>query len=224
MSIHDRSLPAIDAVFPAAGGIGVTSAGRGGVSIKRILDVTLSLVALAILFPILILIALAIVLDSRGPVLFRQSRTGRHGTIFGIYKFRTMHVLENGVAVRQARAGDRRITKVGRLLRVTSLDELPQLFNVLAGNMSLVGPRPHAVAHDAFYADRVRNYRLRQLVRPGITGWAQINGARGATPNICDMQARIDFDLHYVQRESLWLDLCILARTPIAVMRRRNAV
>ena len=224
MSIHDRSLPALDAVFPAADGIGLTSAARDGISVKRVLDVILSLAALVLLSPILILIALAVVLDSRGPVFFRQRRTGRHGKIFSIYKFRTMHVLEDGAAVRQARAGDRRITGLGRFLRVTSLDELPQLLNVLAGDMSLVGPRPHAVAHDAFYAGCVRNYRLRQLVRPGITGWAQVHGARGATPNISDMQARIDLDLQYVQHESLWLDLRILARTPVAVLRRRNAV
>ena len=224
MSIHDRSLPALDAVFPATDGIGLTSAARDGISVKRVLDVILSLAALVLLSPVFILIALAIVLDSRGPVFFRQRRTGRHGKIFSIYKFRTMHVLEDGAVVRQARAGDRRVTKLGRFLRVTSLDELPQLLNVLAGDMSLVGPRPHAVAHDAFYAGCVRNYRLRQLVRPGITGWAQVHGARGATPDISDMQARIDYDLQYVQHESLWLDLRILARTPIAVLRRRNAV
>jgi putative colanic acid biosynthesis UDP-glucose lipid carrier transferase len=110
------------------------------------------------------------------------------------------------------------------MLRILSLDELPQLFNVLSGEMSLVGPRPHAVAHDEYYTPRIAHYRLRQLVKPGITGWAQIHGARGATPELSDMQARIDLDVAYVERESFWLDLKILARTPLVVLGRKNAV
>ena len=135
-----------------------------------------------------------------------------------------MHVLEDGAQIVQAHRGDARITRIGRILRITSLDELPQLFNVLSGEMSLVGPRPHAVAHDEYYAERVQNYRLRQLVKPGITGWAQVNGARGATPELSDMQARIDFDIQYVERKSLWLDLKILARTPLEILISRNTV
>jgi lipopolysaccharide/colanic/teichoic acid biosynthesis glycosyltransferase len=135
-----------------------------------------------------------------------------------------MHVMEDGASIVQACRGDARITRVGRFLRITSLDELPQLLNVLFGHMSLVGPRPHAVAHDEYYAERIANYRVRHLVKPGITGWAQVNGARGSTPRLCDMQARIDFDVQYVTRESLWLDLRILARTPWEVLRRRNTV
>ena len=175
------------------------------------MDVALSLAAILLLLPLLGLIALAIKWDSTGPALFRQHRTGRHGRIFEIYKFRSMTVLEDGAAVVQARVGDTRITRVGRILRILSLDELPQLFNVLSGEMSLVGPRPHAVTHDEYYSKRIRHYRLRQQVKPGITGWAQINGARGATPELSDMQARIELDVAYVRRESLWFDLQILA-------------
>jgi putative colanic acid biosynthesis UDP-glucose lipid carrier transferase len=193
-------------------------------SAKRMLDVMLALAAILVCLPLFALIALAIVLDSRGPALFHQRRVGQYGKVFNIYKFRSMHVLEDGAQVVQACQGDTRITRIGQILRVTSLDELPQLLNVLSGEMSLVGPRPHAVAHDGYYADRVTNYRLRHLVKPGITGWAQVNGARGATPELRDMQARIDLDIQYVERESLWLDLRILVRTPLEVLRHRNAV
>ncbi len=224
MSIQDHPFPSLNAAFPASDAISLVPAGQESISVKRVTDLALSLAAILLLSPLFAAIAAGVKLDSPGPVFFRQRRTGRHGRIFSIYKFRTMHVLEDGAAVIQARAGDRRITRLGRILRISSLDELPQLFNVLTGDMSLVGPRPHAVAHDEFYADCVRNYRLRQLVKPGITGLAQVHGARGATPNITDMQARIDLDLRYIARESLWLDLCILARTPVAVLRRRNAV
>lgn len=193
-------------------------------SLKRVLDVILSLAALVVFAPILVIIAAAVVLDTGGPAFFRQRRVGLHGRIFNIYKFRSMHVMEDGASIVQACRGDARITRVGRFLRITSLDELPQLVNVLFGHMSLVGPRPHAVAHDEYYAERIVNYRLRHLVKPGITGWAQVNGARGGTPRLCDMQARIDFDVQYVTRESLWMDIRILARTPWEVLRRRNTV
>ena len=188
------------------------------------LDVALSLAAILLFLPLLGLIVLAIKLDSKGPALFRQHRTGRHGKIFEIYKFRSMTVLEDGAAVVQASPGDARVTRVGRALRILSLDELPQLFNVLSGEMSLVGPRPHAVTHDQYYSERIANYRLRQQVKPGITGWAQINGARGATPRLSDMQARIDLDVAYVERQSFRFDLKILTRTPLAVLGGRNAV
>jgi putative colanic acid biosysnthesis UDP-glucose lipid carrier transferase len=124
----------------------------------------------------------------------------------------------------QALKGDARITRVGRFLRASSLDELPQLFNVLSGEMSLVGPRPHAIAHDEFYSARIRNYRVRHQVKPGMTGWAQVHGARGATSELSDMQKRIDLDAWYVAHESIWIDLVILARTPLEVLRHRNAV
>ena len=223
MSIQDRPFPALTAVFSASDGVNAPPA-LESISVKRVLDVALALIALLLSLPLLALIAVVVVLNSQGPAIFHQRRIGQHGKIFNIYKFRTMHVLEDGAQIVQAHRGDARITRIGRILRVTSLDELPQLFNVLSGEMSLVGPRPHAVAHDEYYAERVQNYRLRQLVKPGITGWAQVNGARGATPELSDMQARIDFDIQYVERKSLWLDLKILARTPLEILISRNTV
>jgi len=214
----------LSGVFPASDGAGAVLVPARSLSLKRVLDVVLSLAALVIFAPLLVLIAVAIVLDTGSPAFFHQRRVGLHGRIFNIYKFRSMHVMEDGASIVQACRGDARITRVGRFLRITSLDELPQLLNVLFGHMSLVGPRPHAVAHDEYYAERIANYRVRHLVKPGITGWAQVNGARGSTPRLCDMQARIDFDVQYVTRESLWLDLRILARTPWEVLRRRNTV
>ena len=219
MTIQDHSFPAASAEFPHR--IGTA---RQALSIKRLLDVILSLAALVLLLPLFALIALAVVWDSGEPVFFRQRRIGQHGKVFYIHKFRTMHVLEDGARIVQAVRGDARITRVGHFLRVTSLDELPQLWNVLKGEMSLVGPRPHAIAHDEYYSALIKNYHRRYAVKPGITGWAQVNGARGATPRLSDMQARIDFDIQYVERESLWLYLKILAHTPLAVLLRRNAV
>jgi exopolysaccharide biosynthesis polyprenyl glycosylphosphotransferase len=226
VNIQNESFSALGAAFPgsARAGLARGTSPAWDLSSKRLLDLILALTALAMLLPLLLGIAAAIRLDSPGPVFFRQRRAGRHGRIFGIFKFRSMHVLEDGAHVVQACAGDARITRIGRFLRRSSLDELPQLLNVIAGDMSLVGPRPHALAHDDYYASRIARYRLRQLVRPGITGWAQVNGARGATPELSDMQARIDFDIAYVARQSLWLDLVILLRTPVEVLRRRNAV
>jgi exopolysaccharide biosynthesis polyprenyl glycosylphosphotransferase len=190
---------------------------------KRMLDIALSLAAILFLLPLLALISLAVMLDSKGPVLFCQRRHGLNGQIFGIFKFRSMRVLENGAHVVQAKKDDARTTRVGRFLRSSSLDELPQLFNVLAGDMSLVGPRPHAIAHDEYYGARIAAYAKRQRVKPGITGWAQVNGARGETPELSDMQARIDLDAWYVDHANLSLDLLILARTPKVVFSGRNA-
>lgn len=224
MSIQNESFSALSAAFSASENVGLTSTSASGASVKRLLDLVLAFLALGMLLPVMALVAAAIKLDSPGPVFFRQRRAGRHGRIFSIFKFRSMHVLEDGADVVQAKTGDARITRIGRVLRRSSLDELPQLLNVIAGDMALVGPRPHALAHDEYYGSRIANYRRRQLVRPGITGWAQVNGARGATPRLSDMQARIDFDLAYVARESLWLDCLILLRTPFEVLRRRNAV
>ena len=191
---------------------------------KRCLDVILVLAMLVLLTPALALIVLAITLDSRGPLLFRQHRVGLGGRTFQILKFRSMHVLEDGAAVTQAVEGDARFTRVGRILRILSLDELPQLFNVLAGDMSLVGPRPHATKHDGYYRSRIADYVLRHQVKPGVTGWAQVNGLRGPTPDAALMQARIAHDIWYIRNASLWLDLKILARTPREVLRRRNAL
>jgi exopolysaccharide biosynthesis polyprenyl glycosylphosphotransferase len=190
---------------------------------KRVLDITVSAAVILFLSPLLALVSLAVTLDSRGPVLFCQRRRGRGGEIFGILKFRTMRVLEDGVEVVQARKQDDRITRVGRFLRLTSIDELPQLINVLLGDMSLVGPRPHALAHDEYYGARIPAYAKRQQVKPGITGWAQVNGARGETPELSDMRKRVDFDAWYVDHKSIGLDLLILAKTPKAVLSMRNA-
>jgi putative colanic acid biosysnthesis UDP-glucose lipid carrier transferase len=213
------------AVFPAMDGFGLAIPDApDAVDVKRVLDVTVALSLVVLLAPVLALVSLAIALDSRGPVLFCQRRTGLGGQTFGIFKFRSMHVLEDGAEVIQASAHDARITRVGRIIRKLSLDELPQLFNVIAGDMSLVGPRPHAVAHDDYYGAAISNYVVRQTVKPGITGWAQVNGARGATPTIETMQRRVDLDAWYAGHASLALDLKILLRTPVAVLSSENAL
>jgi len=191
--------------------------------VKRTLDLCLAIPALILLSPIMLGIAVLIVLDSRGPVFFRQTRTGLNGRPFSIFKFRSMSVLENGDHIMQARQNDPRVTRIGRILRRTSLDELPQLLNVIAGEMSLVGPRPHAQAHDRLYATLIGNYPQRQLSKPGITGWAQVHGLRGETPTVESMKARVDFDLWYVRNASFALDVEILFRTVFEIFRRTNA-
>lgn len=191
--------------------------------IKRMIDVIGAGLALAMLAPLLALTAVAIKLDSPGPVFFRQQRCGFNGRIFLIRKFRTMHVLEDGPVILQANRADRRVTRVGKWLRRTSFDELPQLLNVLDGSMSLVGPRPHAVAHDSEFDKLVRNYALRHRVRPGLTGWAQVHGCRGPTPTAVMVETRVQYDLWYIDNWSLGLDLAILLRTPVEVLRGRNA-
>jgi Undecaprenyl-phosphate glucose phosphotransferase len=190
---------------------------------KRLCDVLLAGVSVLMLAPLMVSISVVIALESSGPVIFRQDRKGFNGKRFVIYKFRTMKVLENGDAVTQARRNDSRVTRIGRVLRATSIDELPQLFNVLKGDMSLVGPRPHAVAHDNQYASVVADYALRHHVKPGMTGWAQVNGLRGETARLDQMRSRVAFDLWYVDNWSFWLDMKILGLTCIEVARRRNA-
>ena len=190
--------------------------------VKRLFDVTFAGLALAIFSPLLLLTAVAIKLDSDGPVIFRQRRRGFNGREFAIYKFRTMTVLEDGGTVRQAQRDDARVTWLGRLLRASSIDELPQLINVLTGDMSLVGPRPHAVVHDDEYGKLIDNYMYRHHVKPGITGWAQIHGFRGET-DVALMEKRIQLDLWYINNWSLWLDLKIMARTCVEVLRGQNA-
>jgi exopolysaccharide biosynthesis polyprenyl glycosylphosphotransferase len=180
---------------------------------KALLDVTIALFGLVLTLPLLVLCALWIKLDSKGPCFFRQKRHGLNGRTFTIYKFRTMHVLEDGDVVVQVKAGDCRVTRVGRLLRRTSLDELPQLLNVLRGDMSLVGPRPHAVVHDQYYSAVIPSYDARFTAKPGITGWAQVNGARGETPEVADMARRVELDLWYIEHWTLLLDFRILVRT-----------
>jgi putative colanic acid biosynthesis UDP-glucose lipid carrier transferase len=192
-------------------------------ALKRFLDLAIALPMLVLCAPLLAVLALIVRLDAGGPVFFRQTRLGQGGKAFSIFKFRTMHVMENGDTVVQATQNDRRVTRSGKWLRSTSLDELPQLLNVIAGDMSLVGPRPHARAHDLHYATVIANYALRQDVKPGITGWAQVNGHRGETPTVDAMRARVDLDIFYAKNTSLALDLKILALTPLAVLGRRNA-
>ena len=190
--------------------------------VKRLFDVTFAGLALAIFSPLLLVTAVAIKFDSDGPVIFRQRRRGFNGREFAIYKFRTMTVLEDGGTVRQAQRDDARVTWLGRLLRASSIDELPQLINVLTGDMSLVGPRPHAVVHDDEYGKLIDNYMYRHHVKPGITGWAQIHGFRGET-DVALMSKRIQRDLWYINNWSLWLDLKIMARTCVEVLRIQNA-
>ena len=191
-------------------------------AIKHGIDVLLAGGAIFLLSPIMLLIALAVKLDSRGPVIFRQRRQGFNGKEFHIFKFRSMTVLENGAKIEQVRKWDKRVTHVGRFLRSTSLDELPQLFNVLRGEMSLVGPRPHAIAHDDYYEELIRDYALRRHMRPGLSGWAQVNGHRGETPKISDMEARVECDLWYINNWSPVLDIWILLRTVGALFLNKN--
>jgi undecaprenyl-phosphate galactose phosphotransferase/putative colanic acid biosynthesis UDP-glucose lipid carrier transferase len=202
---------------------GAIAGGRTYAASKRAIDIAVALCALLFLLPLLVLIAIAIKLDSAGPVIFRQTRHGLNGRPFLILKFRTMHVVEDGAQVVQAARNDRRVTRAGRFLRAASLDELPQLWNVVRGEMSLVGPRPHAAVHDALYGALIPNYVLRQRAKPGITGWAQVNGYRGGTPTLDLMQRRIDLDAWYVEHASTALDISIMLRTPHELLRRRNA-
>jgi undecaprenyl-phosphate galactose phosphotransferase/putative colanic acid biosynthesis UDP-glucose lipid carrier transferase len=186
-------------------------------------DIIGAAAALVLFSPLLLLCALLIRLDSSGPILFKQKRNGFNGHAFVIYKFRTMRVLEDGDNIPQAIRNDPRVTRLGRWLRLTSIDELPQLFNVIRGNMSLVGPRPHAVAHNNEYQQIVANYAYRHHVKPGITGWAQVNGFRGQTQTVDLMARRVDHDLWYINNWSPWLDLRILLKTLMMIYRQPMA-
>ncbi|MFT5676886.1 MAG: putative colanic acid biosynthesis UDP-glucose lipid carrier transferase [Paraglaciecola sp.] len=182
--------------------------------LKRTLDLLVSICILVLITPMLMVISVAIKLTSKGPVLFKQHRYGLRGDDILVWKFRTMTVMDSGKGdVIQATKNDSRITALGRFLRRTSLDELPQFFNVLKGDMSVVGPRPHAVAHNEEYRRKVQFYMLRHQVKPGITGWAQISGWRGETDTLEKMEKRIEFDLHYIKNWSLWLDIKIIFLT-----------
>ena len=181
--------------------------------LKRLEDIVVALGILCLISPLLLIISLAIKFTSKGPVLFKQVRYGLNAKPILVYKFRTMTVMENGVEVKQAVRDDPRVTRVGRILRRTSLDELPQFFNVLIGNMSVVGPRPHAVAHNEVYRKLISGYMLRHKVKPGITGLAQIRGWRGETDTLDKMEKRIESDLDYIRHWSLWLDIRIIFLT-----------
>ena len=186
---------------------------------KRALDLVLAVVAAVLLALVLLMTAVAIKIDSDGPVLFRQRRVGFGNREFLIYKFRTMTVMDDGEAVVQARRGDWRVTRIGKLLRRSSIDELPQLINVIRGDMSIVGPRPHAVAHHDQYGALIASYALRHHVKPGLTGMAQIRGLRGETRQLALMERRVEQDLWYINHWSLTLDLMIMMRTCFVLLR-----
>lgn len=186
---------------------------------KRAFDIVAATAGLLVFAPLLLATSIAVWIESPGPVLFRQRRGGFNGRAFHILKFRTMRVMEDGPTIIQATSNDHRLTRIGPLLRRSSVDELPQLINVLLGDMSLVGPRPHALAHDVQYSRLISNYPYRHHVRPGITGWAQVNGFRGETPTVDKMKQRVELDLWYATNWSFWLDLRILFRTVLEICR-----
>jgi putative colanic acid biosynthesis UDP-glucose lipid carrier transferase len=191
--------------------------------IKRLSDVVFSLLILTAISPVLLVIAALVKLGSPGPVIFRQRRYGLNGEEIIVYKFRSMTVCEDGGNVPQAQRNDKRITPLGAFLRRTSLDELPQFINVLQGRMSIVGPRPHAVSHNELYRKLIRGYMVRHKVKPGITGWAQVNGFRGETDTVDKMQNRIDCDLEYLRNWSLRLDVLIILKTVVVVFKDEHA-
>ena len=191
--------------------------------VKRSSDIVLSTLILLLISPVLAVLAVGVKLSSPGPVIFRQRRTGLDGEIIEVYKFRSMRATDNGAVVKQATRDDPRITPFGAFIRRTSLDELPQFVNVLQGRMSIVGPRPHAVAHNEQYRKLVKAYMARHKVKPGITGWAQVNGLRGETDTLDKMAARIEFDLEYLRNWTLGLDLLIIAKTVKLVFLDRSA-
>jgi putative colanic acid biosynthesis UDP-glucose lipid carrier transferase len=190
---------------------------------KRVTDIVISASILLMAAPVLAVIAVLVKFSSPGPVIFRQRRYGLNGEEILVYKFRTMRVVEDGNAVLQARRADSRTTPVGRFLRRYSLDELPQLINVLQGRMSLVGPRPHAVAHNEMYRKLIKGYMVRHKVLPGITGLAQVNGMRGETRTVEQMEARVRYDIEYLRTWSIALDLKILAKTAVRVLNDARA-
>jgi putative colanic acid biosynthesis UDP-glucose lipid carrier transferase len=190
---------------------------------KRLTDIVLSVGILLLLLPLLAVVALMVKLTSPGPVIFKQRRYGLDGREIAVYKFRTMTVTEDGAQIRQASKTDSRLTRVGGILRRSSLDELPQLINVLQGRMSLVGPRPHAVAHNEEYRKLIKGYMVRHKVLPGITGLAQVNGCRGETSQLEEMEARVNYDLDYLRRWTPMLDIKIILMTVVKIFRDDKA-
>lgn len=191
--------------------------------VKRAFDLVMASSILLAMWPVIVAIALAVRATSPGPALFKQRRYGLGGEEIMVYKFRTMTVQEDGDCIEQARRGDKRVTPLGTFLRRTSLDELPQLFNVLGGSMSIVGPRPHAVAHNEQYRKLIDGYMIRHKVKPGITGWAQVNGFRGETETVEKMRRRVEHDLDYLRNWSVSLDMWIMVKTLITIWKDRNA-
>lgn len=190
---------------------------------KRAFDLVAAIAGILILLPVFFICGILVKLSSKGPVFFRQRRYGLDGKEIFVWKFRSMRTCDNGPTVKQATKDDPRITRIGAILRRTSLDELPQLFNVIEGTMSLVGPRPHANAHNEHYRKLIRGYMLRHKVKPGITGLAQVEGHRGETETLDKMQKRVECDHRYIQQWSLWLDIKIILRTFLVVFRQQNA-
>lgn len=190
---------------------------------KRCFDLSLVLASAPLWVPAMLLIALAVRLDSRGPALFLQQRTGLNGQVFHIFKFRTMHHRVDGDCMKQSQKYDNRHTRLGRLLRRTSLDELPQILNVLKGSMSLIGPRPHARYHDQLFMQHSHDYASRFRARPGLTGWAQVNGQRGLLETKEQLQSRTDLDNDYIENWSPWLDVKVLFKTVSVVLKATNA-
>ena len=196
----------------------------GAVLLKRLFDIGAASFGLLLLSPLFLVLAVIIKLDSPGSVFYRQERRGFNGESFYIWKFRSMRVTESGRQMIQARVGDSRVTRVGRIIRSTSIDELPQLINVLAGQMSLVGPRPHAIVHDDELGHQLASYAHRQRIKPGITGWAQVNGFRGETTTFAQIEGRTVHDLYYIDNWSIFLDCWIIILTVLSPKTRKNAV
>jgi putative colanic acid biosynthesis UDP-glucose lipid carrier transferase len=191
--------------------------------LKRVLDLAIAAAALICLSPLMLFVATLIKLESAGPVFFIQDRNGFSGKTFKIVKFRSMKVLENGSTIIQATQNDARVTKIGRFIRRTSIDELPQLWNVIIGNMSIVGPRPHAVAHNDYYSQLIAEYAFRHHAKPGLTGLSQVRGLRGETPELGDMRQRVETDIDYINTWSIWKDLKIILMTAFVLFRQRRA-
>jgi putative colanic acid biosynthesis UDP-glucose lipid carrier transferase len=221
VSVHENFAPISSGLYVEAPGAARTLYVHG--VFKRLLDLAIAIPALILLAPLLAALVVLIRKGSQGPAVFRQTRLGLHGAPFQIFKFRTMTVLEDGPVIQQAAKNDARVTKTGRWMRRLSFDELPQLINVINGEMSLIGPRPHAMAHDRHYGRAIDGYDLRQTVKPGISGWAQVHGHRGATATTSEMRERLAYDVWYARNASFVLDLKIIARTFREVLGQRNA-
>ena len=195
----------------------------GNAVIKRLVDIILSILILLLISPLFLFLAIGVKLSSPGPAIFKQLRYGLNGDEINVYKFRTMTTQDNGSVVKQAGKNDSRLTRFGSFLRRTSLDELPQFINVIQGRMSIVGPRPHAVAHNEEFRKLVPKYMQRHLIKPGITGWAQVNGWRGETDTLEKIQKRVEFDLFYIKHWSLWMDIRIIILTVFIGFINKNA-
>jgi exopolysaccharide biosynthesis polyprenyl glycosylphosphotransferase len=218
-----RTLPSASKGIGAKAEIQIAPLSRFDLFVKRSFDLVFATIGLVVLSPLLLFVAIAIKLDSPGPVFFRQTRHGFNNEEIDVFKFRSMIVMENGNQFTQATENDPRVTRLGRIMRGTNIDELPQLINVLRGDMSIVGPRPHATAHNMLFNNMIAPFSRRHNVKPGITGWAQVNGYRGATDTFEKMKRRIEYDLHYVDNWSILLDVKIIILTLFSKKAYTNA-